>query len=175
MLRHDGWDDRDFLRVKPRSLFQNRLFGGFRNGDELINASEGPGNPNLFHQPAFPAGVIMNESNVMNGEHDLGAVSSPLGPCECRKVNVACDVQDVRFERTGLLDDVPTVPPAFAEVRCFDPPRFGFLRPGIGKLLERLLDAEVAEGSSFSEEPSDVLVVLIDIHFGSITDSRCFS
>ena len=92
--------------------------------------------------------------------NDLGSVSPPLGPCECRKVNVARNVQDVCFERAGLPDDVPSVQPAFAEVRCFDPPRFGFLRPGIGNLLKRLLDAEVAEGSSFSEEPSDVLYCL---------------
>ena len=36
-------------------------------------------------------------------------------------MDVARDVQDVRFERTGLPDDVPSIQPAFAEVRCFNP------------------------------------------------------
>ena len=123
MLRHDRGNDRDLRGVEPRSLFQNILFGRFRNGDQLINASEGPCNPNLFHQPAFPSVVIMNESNVMNGENDFGAVSPPLGPCECSEMNIARDVQDVCFERAGLPDDVPSVQPAFAEVRCFNPTR----------------------------------------------------
>ena len=65
--------------------------------------------------------MIMNETNVMNGEHDLGSVSPPLGPCECREMDVARDVQDVRFERAGLPDDVPSIQPAFTEVRCFNP------------------------------------------------------
>ena len=111
----------------------------------------------------------------MNGQHDLGSVSAPLGPCECCKVNVARDVQDVRFERTGLPDDVPSIQPAFTEVRCFNPSWLGLFRIDLGHLLKRLLDAEVAEGSSFSEEPRDFLIVLVDIHFGSIMGSSCLS
>ena len=98
----------------------------------------------------------MNESNVMNGEHDLGSVLSPLGPCECCKVNVARNVQDVCFERAGLPDNVPSVQPAFTELRCFNPDWLGLFGPDIDHLLKRLLDAEVAEGAFFAKEPGDV-------------------
>ncbi len=86
----------------------------------------------------------------------LGSVSPPLGPCECGEMNIARDVQDVRFERAGLPDDVPSVQPAFAELRCFRSTLAWSLRPDIGHLLKRLLDAEVAEGAFFAEEPGDV-------------------
>ena len=111
----------------------------------------------------------------MNGQHDLGSVSPPLGPCECGEVNVARNVQNVCFERAGLPDNVPSVQPAFTELRCFNPDWLGLFGPDIDHLLKRLLNAEVPEGSSFSEEPRDFLIVLVDIHFGSITDSRCLS
>ena len=110
----------------------------------------------------------------MNGENDFGAVSPPLGPCECRKVNVARNVQDICYDRAGLPNNVPSVQPAFAEVRCFDPPRFGFLRPGIGNLLKRRLNAEVAECTFFAEEPGDahLRAKMVTKHDSSILNSR---
>ena len=92
----------------------------------------------------------------MNGEHDLGSVSPPLGPCECRKVNVARNVQNVRFERAGLPDDVPSVQPAFTEACCLSPSWLWRFWPCFGHLLKRLLDAKVAEGTFFAKEPGDM-------------------
>ena len=50
-----------------------------------------------------------------------------LGHASAAKVNVARNVQDVCFERAGLPDDVPSVQPAFTELRCFNPTGFGDL------------------------------------------------
>ena len=110
--------------------------------------------------------MLVNESNVVNGKNHLGAVSSPFWTGERREMNVACYVQDVRFDAASLQDDFQSIPPAFAEVRCFDPLRFGFLRPGIGNLLKRLLDAEVAEGAFFAEEPHFLdFAIPLSVHF----------
>jgi len=87
----------------------------------------------------------------MNGQHDLGSVSPPLGPCECGEVNVARNVQNVCFERAGLPDNVPSVQPAFTELRCFNPDWLGLFGPDIDHLLKRLLNAEVAEGAFFAK------------------------
>ena len=93
--------------------------------------------------------MLVDESNVVNGKNHLGTVSSPFWPGERREVDVARDVQDVCFDCPGLPDDFQSIQPAFAEVRRLDPLRFGFLRPRIGNLLKRRLNAEVAEGRVF--------------------------
>ena len=155
MLRHDGRDDRDLRGVEALTLLQNGRFGRFRNGNQLINAPERPCYPNLFHQPELPAGVIVNESNVMNGKNNLGAVSPPLRPGECREMDITCDVKGICFDGEGLPDDVPSILPALTEMRCLNPNRFGLFGPDIRHLSKRQLNAEVAEGAFFSEEPGN--------------------
>jgi hypothetical protein len=108
--------------------------------------------------------MLVNESNVVNGEHHLGTISSPFWPCESGEVNIAGDVQDVCIECPGLPDDLPTVPPAFTEVCRLDPFRRGFIRPSIGNFPKRLLNAEVSKGAFFAEEPGDFLFVRVAIH-----------
>ena len=119
--------------------------------------------------------MVVDESNVVNGEHHLGTISSPFWPCESGEVNIAGDVQDICFDGASVLDDVPSIEPSLAEAWCLDPFRSGFLRPSTGNFSKRLLNAEVPKGTFFTEEPSDVLFVLIDIHFDSIMGSSYFS
>ena len=89
-------------------------------------------------------------------QNDFWTTFFPFGPRQCSELNVAGDVQDVCFERAGLKDDVPSIQPAFTEVRCFNPHWLGLFRPDIDHLLKRLLNAEVAEGAFFAKEPGDV-------------------
>ena len=174
MLRNHRRNDCDSLCRKPWRFPQHSLFGGFRNGDELIHTSQRPCDPNLLHQPPLPTLMLVDESNVVNGKNHLGTVSPPFWPGERREMNVACDVQDVCIDCPGLQDDFQSIQPAFAEVRCFDPPRFGFLRPGIGNFLKRRLNAEVAEGTFFAEEPGDahLRAKMVTKHDSSILNSR---
>ena len=155
MLRNHRRNDRNALRRKPRRFPKHGLFGGFRNGDELIHTAQRPSDPNLFHQPPLPTVVIVNESNVVNGQNQVGTVSPPFWPSECGEINVTRDVQDVCIDCPGLSDDLPTAPPAFAEVCRLDPFWRGFLWPSIGNFSKRLLNAEVPEGAFFAEKPGD--------------------
>ena len=98
--------------------------------------------------------MLVNESNVVNGEHYLGTISSPFWPSECGEVNIARDMQDVRFDGASVLDDVQSIETAFAKVWRLDPFRRRFLGPSIGNFSKRLLNAEVTQDAFFSEEPS---------------------
>jgi len=92
----------------------------------------------------------------MCSQNDFWTTFFPFGTGQCSKLNIACDVQDICFDGPGLPDDVPSVQPAFAELRCFNPNRLWRFWPCVGHLLKRLLDAEVAEGAFFTKEPGDV-------------------
>ena len=84
-------------------------------------------------------------------------------------------MQDICFDGPGLPDDVPSVQPAFAELRCFNPNRLWRFWPCVGHLLKRLLDAEVAEGAFFTKEPGDVHASKINAPNGWVVFERAFS
>ena len=90
-------------------------------------------------------------------------------------MNIASDVQDICFDRASVLDDVPSIEPALAEVWCLDPFRSGFLRPSIGNFSKRMLNAEVPKGAFFTEEPGDGHESKINVPNSCGMLEKCFS
>ena len=79
-------------------------------------------------------------------------------------MDVPRNVDDIGFYVTDFPNDAQTIDQAFAKMIGFEPFRFGgVLGPDGVHFRERILDAEVAERSFPSKEPSDLFIV--GLHF----------
>lgn len=102
-------------------MLQNALLGCIRNRHHTRAALQRPIQPQLLHQPALDALVIIQETVVMNRQDDLPALEQNR-----RKIDVTCDVDDVSFKLTGLECDLNAIDESLAEPACFAPLYFPF-------------------------------------------------
>ena len=107
--------------------------------------------PEFAQHPAFDALIFCDETNVMDGEKNHRSFQSPFRPSECGEVNVPGDVEYAGVNFPSVSDDFDSVANPFAEPSKLVPVRLFIVRPSFYYFLEGVFNAEVAEGSLFTE------------------------